>query len=219
MQANNLKQYCQAGFFTDSNHPDVQQLTHRVVKGIAQPEQQCIALFNYIRDRFKYNPYHIVLQPDALKASYLLQKESGYCVEKSNLMAACARVLGIPARLGYSNVRNHLGTDKIEQYLKTDVMVFHGFAEIYLHRKWIKLTPVFNKELCAKYNVDVLQFDGHNDAIFQEKDKSGKLFMEYLHHYGTFQDVPFDLFKSELRRFYPHLFVRPEQYPKFRLEF
>jgi transglutaminase-like putative cysteine protease len=203
---NKINQYLEAGQLTDSDHPAVIAYAHKHTVGITNPKEQAIALYYTIRDGFRYNPYQILLMPDAMKASYLLTKKEGYCIEKSNLMAACARVLGIPSRLGFGNVTNHLGTSRLEQELETNLLVFHGYAELYLNNRWVKVTPVFNKELCERYNVEPLPFDGETDAIFQESDKTGKPFMEYSHHYGTYADVPFDKFKSELIRHYPHLF-------------
>lgn len=211
--------YLKAGVYTDSDHPNVINYTRKNIIGISNPKDQVIALYKAVRDDFKYNPYHVVLKPYAMKASYLLTKDYGYCVEKSNLFAACVRSLGIPSRLGYGNVRNHLGTSTIEQNLKTDLLVFHGYAEIYLNGKWIKVTPVFNASLCEKYGVEPLEFDGDHDAIFQESDKQGNPFMEYVEDHGTFADVPLKRFEAEMRQHYPHLFEKQIRTDKFTLEF
>ena len=37
----------------------------------------------------------------------------GFCIGKSALLAAVARVIGIPARLGYADVRNHLTSKRL----------------------------------------------------------------------------------------------------------
>ncbi len=211
--------YLNPGLLTDSDHSDVILYAKNIVDGMEDDVQKVIALYNEVRDGFKYNPYHVILKPYAMKASFLLSKDYGYCVEKSNLFAACVRSVGIPARLGYSNVRNHLGTASIEEFLKTDLMVFHGFAEVFLNNKWVKATPVFNTELCHKYGVDTLEFDGRHDAIFQETDKEGNLFMEYVENHGTFADVPLKRFEEEMRKHYPHLFDNQNNNTKFILEF
>ncbi|MCH2022658.1 MAG: transglutaminase family protein [Saprospiraceae bacterium] len=216
---NDLEQYLRPGFFTDSNHPEVIAYTQKKISGIVGVKEKVIALYNSVRDDFIYNPYHINLKPYAMKASFLLTKKYGYCVEKSNLFAACVRSMGIPSRTGYSNVRNHLGTQNIEKFLKTDLLVFHGYAEIFLNNKWIKSTPVFNMELCHKYGVEPLLFDGENDAIFQESDKKGNPFMEYIYEHGTYADVPVKKFEVEMRRHYPHLFTKQNNTTKFFLEF
>jgi transglutaminase-like putative cysteine protease len=143
-----------------------------------------------------------------MNASSLIKRNYGYCIEKANLLGACARVFKIPSRLGFAKVKNHLGADRFKKILRTDVFVFHGFTELYLNKKWVKATPAFNKELCNKLNVAPLEFDGKNDSIFQEYNREGGKFMEYLHDYGTFADIPYDLFISELKLHYPHMFEK-----------
>jgi len=78
---------------------------------------------------------------------------------------------------------------------------------------------VFNKELCDKYGVDPLEFDGEHDAIFQVSDKNGHPFMEYVADHGVFSDVPLVRFEAELRKQYPHLFEPSTKKSKFILEF
>jgi len=216
---NDLDLYLKPGVYTDSDHPNIISYTQKVVAGISNKKDQAIALYYAVRDDFRYHPYHLILKPYALKASYVLTKDYGYCVEKSNLYAACARSLGIPTRLGYSNVKNHLGTKSVEQHLKTDLLVFHGYTELFLNKKWVKATPVFNAALCEKYDVEPLNFDGVHDAIFQESDKGGNPFMEYVTDHGTFADVPIERFELEMRNHYPHLFNSQIHTTKFILEF
>jgi transglutaminase-like putative cysteine protease len=208
MTNNTFEPYLCSGEYTNSDHPAVIQYTLNLINGIEDITLQIIKIFDTVRDNFRYYPYHLILKPEALKASHILEKDYGYCVEKSVLFSACMRVIGIPSRLCFANVRNHLATEKVENYLRTDLMVFHGYVEIYHNEKWIKVTPVFDKGLCDKFGVSVLDFDGFNDCIFQESDKMGKPFMHYEHYYGSFSDLPFDIFVSELRKYYPHLFTK-----------
>lgn len=201
----NIQKYLGSGEFINSDHPDVIAFTLRNTSKESTLSQQLIDLYYAVRDQFRYDPYALDLSREAVKASSIVNRNYGYCVEKSCLFAAGARVLGIPSRMGFSKVRNHIGTEALEQILKTDVLVFHGYTEVLMNEKWIKTTPVFNKSLCDKLNVMPLEFDGVNDAIFQAYDREGGQFMEYLHDYGTFSDVPYDLFISELNEHYPHL--------------
>ena len=121
-------------------------------------------------------------------------------------MAASARYVGIPSRLSFYNVKNHIATERIEKILGTNVLVFHGAAELFLDGKWLKTTPAFNKRLCEKLNVAPLEFDGTADSIFQPFDETGAVFMDYLHEYGDFADFPYELALSEMRRHYSHIF-------------
>ena len=120
-------------------------------------------------------------------------------------IAACARAVEIPSRLHFVNVRNHIGTEKLERYLGTDLLVFHGYTEMYLEEKWVASTPAFNRELCEHLGVAPMEWDGRHDSIFQEYDRVRGRFMEYVHDYGTFPDIPFDQMVAEWDQHYPNL--------------
>lgn len=201
-----LRPYLQPTYYIDSDHEAVQAFAHKHSAHTSDVVERVQALFYAVRDGVRYNPYRIILRPPFLKASYQAQKTDGYCIEKSNLFVAAARAIGVPARLGFANVRNHLGTKRLEQILRTDLLVFHGYAEVFLHERWVKVTPVFDAALCQKLGVQPLDFDGATDCIFQTSDKTGNPFMEYVHEHGTFQDLPFDAFVEAMRQHYGHLF-------------
>ena len=198
--------YLQPAEFINSNSEEVKLFTKKHIENSIDPVEQAVKLYYAVRDEFNYNPYDLDLSREAMKASSLLKRNYGYCVEKACLLAACARVVGIPSRLGFARVRNHIATEKLEERLRTNVLVLHGFTELFLNGKWVKATPAFNKSLCVKLGVESLEFDGKEDSIFQSYNKEGSQFMEYLHDYGTFDDVPYNLFISELKSHYPHLF-------------
>ena len=197
--------YLQATFFLNYDDPTVAAFAETHTSGGNTPTEKAVALYYAVRDGFWYNPYDLNFNKTGLQASNLVQRKHGYCVEKAVLLATCARAVGIPSRLSFYNVKNHLATEKLEQVLGTNVLVFHGAAELYLNDKWLKLTPAFNATLCEKLQVLPLDFDGTNDAIFQEYDRAGNQFMAYLHDYGNFDDLPYDLFMHELRTHYPNL--------------
>lgn len=168
---------------------------------------KAIAVYEKVRDHFLYDPFHLDLRPEALKASVILEKRRAWCVEKAIVMAAALRRLNIPTKLGYGIVVNHIGVDKLEKYLKRPEIVFHGYVSVYLDGKWVKATPAFDPIVCKLAKVDMLHWNGIEDALFQEF-QNGKRFMEYTHFYGEFNDVPIDLMNSEMRKYYPHLFDR-----------
>lgn len=201
--------------FIDSEHASVTQYANEVAGHLQSNKQKAIALYNAVRDDILYDPYHLVLNPALISASQTLQRKSGYCIEKSLLLAAAARALGIPSRLGFSIVRNHLSTPKFVEMLRTDMFVFHGYNEFWLDDKWVKCTPAFNRSLCERFQVLPLEFDGEQDSVFHEFE-NGKKYMEYIHEYGQFDDLPYALFVDELKKYYPHLFdknqVRPLQW-------
>lgn len=198
--------YLKPAEFVNSDSEQVIAFAKKAIGDSVLPVEQAVKLYYAVRDGFNYNPYTIDLSEEALKASHLLTRDYGYCVEKACLLAAVARAVGIPSRLGFAQVRNHIATEKLEERLKTNVLVFHGYTELFLDGKWVKATPAFNKSLCEKLNVDSLEFNGKEDSVFQEYNQQGGAFMEYLHDYGTFHDVPRDLFIAEIKKHYPHIF-------------
>jgi transglutaminase-like putative cysteine protease len=207
-----LEIYLLPTYFMDADHPDIISYVNGVLGNETDPKQKAIKLYYAVRDDFRYNPYNIDLHHKELKASSLLNRpsKSGYCVEKACLLSACFRAAGIPSRLCFFDVRNHIGVERFTETLKTDVLVFHACCDVYLDGLWVKATPAFNKELCDKLGVQPLEFDGVQDSIFQQFDKKGQQFMEYLHDYGTFHDVPHDMFVRMLRHHYPHFFEKSE---------
>lgn len=191
--------------FTDWQHPSIVAKAKELCANITSDIDKVKAIYLFSRDAIRYDPYHIELNPKSISASLTLARKYGYCIEKALLMSALCRAIGMPTKLGFANVRNHLADDQLIEVLKTDVFVFHGYVAVYINGKWVKATPAFNKELCAFYNVPPLAFDGENDSIFHAFDQNGQQFMEYLHEYGEFNDLPYDLFVTELKRYYGHL--------------
>ena len=91
-----------------------------------------MALYYAVRDGFRYDPYRIDLSPAGMRASTVLAIGIGWCVPKAALLAAACRAAGIPARVGYADVRNHLSTERMRQTLKTDLYLWHGYTELWL---------------------------------------------------------------------------------------
>ncbi len=172
------------------NHLLVQQFVEEHSSGSKNITENAISLYYAVRDTIRYNPYELHLTVNGMKASTTLQLGSSWCVPKAVLLAACCRNLGIPARLGFGDVRNHMSTRRMREWMQTDVFYWHGFAELFLHERWIKATPAFNLELCEKFGLAPLEFDGENDSIFHPFDRDGNKHMEYLHERGSYDDLP-----------------------------
>ncbi|MBP9890214.1 MAG: transglutaminase family protein [Leptospiraceae bacterium] len=161
-----------------------------------------------VRDEIRYDPYNIILTPEEVKASLVIKRGYGYCVEKAVTLAACIRAVGIPAKVGFANVKNHINSKRLQNLMLSDIFVFHGYAEIFLNGKWVKATPAFNKSLCERAGILPLEFDGEHDSIFHPFDKSGKKHMEYLCDHGSFDDLPYERMIEEYDKSYPHLKVK-----------
>jgi len=201
-----MREFLEPTEFLDFDQKSVRDFAETNTIGAKNNTEKAIALYRAVRDGFQYNPYLLDLRRTGLTASDLLTRDHGYCVEKAVLLAASARAVGVPSRLSFYIVRNHIATGKLEKTLKKDYLVFHGAAEMFLDGNWLKTTPAFNQALCKYLGVEPLEFDGTRDSIFQEYDNSGNVFMEYLHDYGAFNDLPYNLYLEELNKHYPHIF-------------
>lgn len=184
----------------------------------SNPVQQAIAIYETVRDSFLYDPYHLDLRPDFLKASVIVSKNRAWCVEKALLACTCFRSFGFPARLGFGIVKNHIGVEKLKSYLKRDEIVFHGYVEVWIEGKWSKCTPAFDPRICKLSGVPLLKWDGREDSLFQAYVEDTQ-FMEYLHFYGEFEDVPFELMHREMQEYYPDLFESPIDTKAFSFHF
>lgn len=202
-----FEEYLRPTKFIDFDNRNVQEYAIKNTSKLNTDKEKAVALYYAVRDDIQYSPWGLVMNPDEISASLTLKRAVGYCIEKSLLLAACARFVGIPSRLGFSIVRNHISSDKFVAILRTDKFVFHGYNEFWLDNHWVKCTPAFNKSLCEKFKTQPLEFNGDSDSIFQQFSAEGRQYMEYLHEYGTFADFPYSLFEEELRRHYPHLFT------------
>ena len=205
-----MQEYLQPTEFLDFDRESVREFAENHARGAKTETEKAVALYYAVRDGFQYNPYIIDLRREGLRASDLLIRDRGYCVEKAVLLAASARAVGVPSRLSFYIVRNHIATEKLERALKKNYLVFHGAAEVFLDGKWLKTTPAFNAGLCKYLGVAPLEFDGTGDSIFQQYDERGNVFMEYLEDYGAFPDLPYELYLQELGKHYPHIFGNAE---------
>jgi transglutaminase-like putative cysteine protease len=109
-----------------------------------------------------------------MRASSVLAAGHGWCVTKAALLAAACRAAGIPARPGFADVRNHLSTERMRQTMTTDVFAWHGYTDIWLDGAWRKATPAFNVELCERFGLLPLEFDGQADSIYHPFDPRGQ---------------------------------------------
>lgn len=184
-------------WFIDSDHPDVGEFARATVGVAADPVERAVALFHAVRDSIRYDPYNVDDRPESFRASTIVHSTSNWCVPKSILLAASARHLGIPARLGFADVRNHLTSEKLSASMGTDLFAWHGYAELLLpdgrgDERWFKLSTAFNIELCERFGVKVLEFDGTADALMHPYDEAGNRHMEYVRQRGSYDDLPLD---------------------------
>jgi transglutaminase-like putative cysteine protease len=200
-----MNEYLQPGHFVDSAHPAVIDFARQHAQGAGERER-AVALYYAVRDTIRYNPFQNFMADATYRASACLEQNRGWCVSKAALLAAAARAAGIPARVGFADVKNHLTTPELTAKMGTDLFVYHGYTELHLDGKWVKATPAFNLSLCTRFRVRPLEFDGRDDSIFHPFDEDERRHMEYVRWRGEYADVPAEEIKRVFRETYPELF-------------
>jgi len=194
------------GTYIDSDAPEVIAFARDAVNGVDDPVDAAQRLYLAVRDEILYDPYVAFGDPESYRAGAAITAGRGFCIPKAALLAAAARACGIPARVGYADVRNHLATPRLLEMLGSDVFVWHGYTELWLDDRWVKATPAFNLSMCQRFGVHALEFDGTRDSMLHEFDTTGQRHMEYVRERGTFEDVPYDTIVADFRTYYPRLF-------------
>ena len=209
--------YLESSYFFDFNTEIIQNLVSEFQDDSFSEKEKAIALYELVRDGWKYDPYIISLSKEKFRASIVAAKSSGNCVEKSILLIACLRALDIPARLHLGKVKNHIAVDRLTEKFGSNELTPHGMVNVYLNKKWLKLSPAFNTALCEIFNVKPLEFDGENNSFLQQFNCEGTQFMEYLDDYGHFEDVPLEFMEQNIKEHYPHIFDTSEGITEFKL--
>ena len=180
--------------FLESDAPEIVELAGSLTR--ATPSETATALFDWVRDEVRYDPWTAMDPPEQYRATAILARRRGYCVQKAVLLAALARAAGIPTRLGFADVRNHKTPEHMRQMMGTDLFVFHGFVEFWLDERWLKAAPTFDREATRRAGALLVELDGTGDAVLHPVDPEGHPHIEYLRSRGAYADLPLE----EIRR-------------------
>jgi transglutaminase-like putative cysteine protease len=200
-----VKEYLAPGCYVDSAHPKVVSFSREHSSG-KDGRERAVSLYYAVRDGVPYNPFLDFSDPRVFQASAVLEANQGFCIGKAALLAACARAAGIPARVGFADVKNHLTSPRLAETMGTDLFVYHGYTELHLEGRWVKATPAFNLALCTRFRVRPLEFDGREDSIFHPFDQDNRRHMEYLRDRGAHADVPVAEIQQAFREVYPNFY-------------
>ena len=176
----------------DSDRSSVLEYAMDAAGGSGDQVERAVKLYLAVRDGIRYDPYSPFHLPEHYQASKVLERGRSFCVPKVSLLCALGRVCGIPSRVGFATVKNHLATRQLIDFLGSNVFVYHGFVEFHLEGKWVKATPAFNKELCERHKVAPMEFNGREDSLFHPFNLDNQKYMEYLEYHGTHADIPVD---------------------------
>jgi transglutaminase-like putative cysteine protease len=192
--------FLRATHYLDKDHPTVRDLAACLRRKDATTT--AVALFDWVRDEVRYDPRHAVDSEELYVASAVLARRSGYCVQKAVLLAALARSAGIPARLGFADVRNHKTPPWMHKLMGTNLFLFHGYVELYLDGSWLKAAPAFDPGAAARAGALLVELDGTSDAMLHPVDPEGHPYIEYVRDRGWYADVPVAEIQTAFRDVY-----------------
>jgi len=197
--------YTERTYYFDYDHPVIKSIIEDF-RHLKSKQEIIHQLYIKVRDGWRYTPFNIGLTKTHFKASNIARKPNGHCIDKAILYITCLRAFDIPASLHLAKVSNHIATERLEKIIGTNELAPHGLVDVNHNKKWVKCSPAFNRELCSLYEVEALDFDGTEDAILQEYNKTNDKFMTYLEDYGHFEDVPFEFIKKIFKSNYPEFY-------------
>ncbi|MEX2683109.1 MAG: transglutaminase family protein [Candidatus Sigynarchaeota archaeon] len=188
-----MDEYIRPTYFIDFESPAVARAARETVAGHdpADKAGMAVKLFYFVRDTIPYRVIWGLPTRKYLKASETLSRGYGFCIPKATLLVALARANGIPARLHFADIINHLASDNLQKVMGSKLFAFHGYAELLLNGTWFKVNPAFDLALSEDKGYFPVDFDGRRDAVFQKTDKLGNPHFEYVLDRGTYADVPY----------------------------
>ena len=89
------------GVLADHEHPLVSETAYRITNGKNGVFEKLEALFLFVRDDIAFGFPLSFSDWDAVRASQIIESETGYCNTKATLMVALCRACGIAARVHY----------------------------------------------------------------------------------------------------------------------
>ncbi|HEY2699867.1 MAG TPA: transglutaminase-like domain-containing protein [Pseudonocardiaceae bacterium] len=196
--------------FLDHDHPGIQEFVARATG--ESTLDKAISLYKKVRDGVHYEVYGADLSREGLRASTVLRRGAGMCIHKSVLYASALRAIGVPSRLVFTDVRNHLASPQLTALIGGDVFTYHCLVSVQLGGTWVRATPVFNRLLCKLYKIAPLEFDGTQDSLHHPFDLSGRRHMEFVRQHGEFADLPYDRLLSGLRAAHPGIFATEDTF-------
>lgn len=191
----NLEEYLKPTYFINSDSETVIDLANELAKDTKNIIEKAVNIFYWTRDEILYNPYETFTpEKEKNRASHIISLKKGWCVQKACVLAALARTLGIPSRLHFADIRNHIVPEKLKKLMGTDLFVFHGYAELYLNDQWFNAVPAFNITMCQKLNLPTVEFDGIdvNKGSLSQTTPNGQMYIEYITDRGVSSDLPLE---------------------------
>ncbi|MDY6893272.1 MAG: transglutaminase-like domain-containing protein [Chloroflexota bacterium] len=184
-----MEKYLECTNLFDYETESVTAKAKALTAGLETAKDKAIAIFNFSKDEIRYNPHGITDVINSSRASAVLERGNGFCIQKAILLAALARAAGIPARVGFADIQNHQMSGEFAAMMNGSTLIpYHGYSELHIDGKWLIATPAFDLRMCEENGFNTASFDGENDAKFPQYSKDGRVHIEYIRVHGPHED-------------------------------
>lgn len=188
-----MQRYLRCTQTVDCATASVAQKARELTEGLATDREKAVALFYFVRDEIRHNPYAPGMLLEDYRASATLERGNGHCQQKAVLLVALARAAGIPARLGFVDVRDHLLSYKFRKMIGGgNLLIQHGYAELHTDGRWAHVSPAYDLASCRQNGFIPVDFDGINDARDSAYNVNGRAHIEHVKDHGHYDDFPWD---------------------------
>lgn len=156
--------------FIDSDHPAIVNKAKELTIGCSSAEEKAQRLFEFVRDAYTADTCSSFIASDVLKCG------GNSCRQRSILLAALCRAVGIPARLHLQKVT--LKSRRHEDGTISDLVFAHGITGMFLRGRWLLYETVGNREKWrvwtqdeARVNEMPVPFSAERDCLFRADDR------------------------------------------------
>lgn len=173
-----------------SDHPRVIALAKEITSRAADHNDMARRLFEYSRDQVAYSIFAPFERLEDYLALSTLKRGRGFCIQKAALLCTLARAAGIPARMGFADIKNHQLSGHLAEIAPDGVLYYHSFTEWLLDGRWLKATPSFDRALTEKQGWRLVEFIPGQDLVLPATDLEGRPHVTYLKYRGWRLGVP-----------------------------
>ena len=168
MDAEERRRYLAPTRLIDSTHAAVIEQARRLTAGCTSDRERLERIYYFVRDM----PYDILaafrdLAAGRGRASDVLQAGRAFCMGKASSFVALCRAAGIPARVGFQQLRcpdKPFMSEEVRRLWGDRSLPRHSLGEAYLDGRWLKLDATIDAATAAaRGRPYTRQFDGRHD--------------------------------------------------------
>ncbi|MEM5811106.1 MAG: transglutaminase-like domain-containing protein [Candidatus Aenigmatarchaeota archaeon] len=138
-----MSEYLKPSTYCKSDDPEIKQLALKITRNKKNDKEKAKALFEWVRDKIEYRITKIVGAKKILKRN----PKYGSSFDKTNLLIALCRSIGIPARYVLLNCDIKVKKPNVP------TRALHYVAEIFVNNRWVIADPTFSKSISSVVDI------------------------------------------------------------------